>query len=130
MSALVSPLKSPVLFICQLGPGLNEPTAPADVTLVPSISQIAGVPSWPCQRMSLFTSSLKSPVPLICQLGPGLNEPAAPVDTTFVPSISQIAGMAVVALPEEIATAVRVEVAGALDMPARSRIGPDCAVER
>ena len=45
---------------------------------MPSISQIAGVPSSCCHRMSDLPSPLKSPVPLTCQLGPGLNEPTAP----------------------------------------------------
>jgi hypothetical protein len=55
----------------------------------PSISQIAGVPSLPCHKMSDLPSPLKSPLPSICQLGPGLNDPAAPIDTTCVPSIRQ-----------------------------------------
>ena len=77
----------------QLGPGLNEPAALLDNTLLPFINQIAGVPSLPCHRMSDLLSPLKSPVALICQLGPGLNEPAALADTTLVPSMSQIAGV-------------------------------------
>ena len=60
MSALLS--KSPAPLISQLGPGLNGPIAPANVTLVPSISQIAGVPSSFCHRMSASLSPLKSPV--------------------------------------------------------------------
>jgi hypothetical protein len=47
----------------QCDPGLNEPAALVDSTLVPSISQIAGVPSLPCQMMSDLPSPLKSPVP-------------------------------------------------------------------
>ena len=39
--------------------------------LVPFITQIAGVPSLFCQRMSALPSPLKSPVPATCQLGPG-----------------------------------------------------------
>ena len=60
------------MITCQSGPGLNEPAALTDRTLVPSISQIEGVPFWPCQMMSDLPSPLKSPVPLISQLGPGL----------------------------------------------------------
>ena len=45
---------------------------------MPFISQIAGVPSALCHRMSDLPSLLKSPVPLICQLGPGLRPTAAP----------------------------------------------------
>ena len=64
-----------------------------DTMLVPFISQIAGVPSLPCHRMSDLPSPLKSPLPLTCQLGPGLNEPAALTVTAVVPSISQIEGV-------------------------------------
>jgi hypothetical protein len=39
--------------------------------LVPFISQITGVPSSFCQRMSALPSPLKSPTPTACQLGPG-----------------------------------------------------------
>src|SRR5262245_30884085 len=51
------------------------------VALMPFISQIAGVPSLPCHRMSDLPSPSKSPVALICQLGPGLNGPTAPKAT-------------------------------------------------
>src|SRR5262245_4616975 len=64
-----------------------------DRTSVPSMSQIAGVPSLPCHRMSDLPSPLKSPVPLICQSGPGLNGPTAPTNVALVPSMSQIAGV-------------------------------------
>src|SRR5262249_50672002 len=67
--------------------------APLDSALSPSISQIAGVPSLFCHRMSALVSKLKSPVALICQVGPGLNDPAAPVDVAVKPCISQIAGV-------------------------------------
>ena len=60
---------------------------------MPSISQIAGVPSSFCHRMSDLPSPLKSPVPLICQLGPGLNRAGGAPVIAFVPSISQIAGV-------------------------------------
>jgi hypothetical protein len=74
------------MITCQSDPGLNEPAAPIDTTLVPSISQIAGVPFWPCHRMSDLPSPLKSPAPLISQLGPGLNGPTAPTEVLVVPS--------------------------------------------
>src|SRR6266850_295381 len=77
MSDLLSPLKSPVALMCQVGPGLNEPAGLLDSTVEPFISQIAGVPSSFCHRMSDLPSPLKSPLSLTCQLGPGLNEPAA-----------------------------------------------------
>ena len=57
--------------------------------LVPFISQIAGVPSLPCQRMSALPSPLKSPVPTTLQPGPGVVR--APAPTMLVPFISQIA---------------------------------------
>src|SRR5258705_4036268 len=78
---------------CQSGPGLNEPAVLTDRTLVPSISQIEGVPLLCCHRMSDLPSPLKSPVPLISQLGPGLNGPTAPTNVAWVPSISQTAGV-------------------------------------
>jgi hypothetical protein len=61
--------------MCQSVPGLNEPAALLDTKFIPFISQIAGVPSLPCHRMSGLPSPLKSPLPLTCQLGPGLNCP-------------------------------------------------------
>src|SRR5258705_401595 len=78
---------------CQSGPGLNEPAVLTDRTLVPSISQIEGVPLLCCHRMSDLPSPLKSPVPLISQLGPGLNGPTAPTNVASVPSISHIAAV-------------------------------------
>ena len=39
------------MITCQSDPGLNEPAAPIDTTSVPSMVQITGVPSWPCQMM-------------------------------------------------------------------------------
>jgi hypothetical protein len=39
--------RRPHAMTCQFDPGLNEPATLTDRTLVPSISQIAGVPSWP-----------------------------------------------------------------------------------
>src|SRR5262245_4005551 len=80
-------------MISQVGPGLNGPTGPTNVVLVPSISQIAGVPSSPCQMMSDLPSPLKSPVPLISQFGPGLNGPMAPTKVLLVPSISHAAAV-------------------------------------
>src|SRR5262245_40479731 len=78
-------------MMCQSVPGLNEPAAPNDITLLPSINQIAGVPSLPCHRMSDLPSPLKSATPLTCQLAPGLNGPTAPANVALAPSISQIA---------------------------------------
>ena len=89
---------------------------------MPSISQIAGVPSLPCHRMSDLPSPLKSPLPLICQLGPGLNEPAAPTATALRAVHQPDRRRAVAALPQDVGLAVAVEVAGALDLPARPRI--------
>ena len=74
-------------------PGLNGPTAPTNVALVPSIVQTAGVPSLPCHRMSERPSPLTSLAAPICQLGPGLKGPTAPTKVVVVPSISQIAGV-------------------------------------
>ena len=91
------------------------------VKLVPSIVQIAGVPSLPCHRMSDLPSPLTSLLPLICQLGPGLKGPTAP--TNGVGAVHQPdRGRAVAALPQDVGPAVAVEVAGALDLPARSWI--------
>ena len=56
--------------MCQSVPGLDEPAALTLNVWVPSISQIAGVPSLFCHRMSDLPSPLKSPVPLTCQLVP------------------------------------------------------------
>src|SRR6267142_2651209 len=95
MSLLLSPLKSPVPLICQpaSAPEGNGPTAPTHVDCAPSMSQMAGVPSSPCHRMSDLPSPLKSPVALICQLGPGLPEPATLLDNRLPPFISQIEGV-------------------------------------
>src|SRR4051812_47140651 len=95
MSDLPSPLKSPLPLICQpaSAPEGNGPTAPTHVDCAPFISQMAGVPSSPCHRMSDLPSPLKSPLPLICQLGPGLPEPAALLDNRLPPFISQIEGV-------------------------------------
>src|SRR6478735_6035265 len=81
------------MIMCQSDPGLNEPAVAIDTTLVPSMVQMAGVPSSFCHRMSDLPSPLKSPVPLISQLGPGLNGPIAPTNVALVPSISQSAGV-------------------------------------
>jgi len=91
MSDLPSPLKSPVPSMCQVGPGLNGPTAPTNVVLGPSINHIEAVPLSPCQMMSALPSPSKSPLPLTCQVGPGLNEPAAVTVVAVVPSISHAA---------------------------------------
>ena len=61
----------------------------------PFISQMPGVPSSFCHRMSDLPSSLKSPSPLTCQLGPGLYGhgpfgPAAPTVMAVKPFIRQI----------------------------------------
>src|SRR6266850_4504092 len=81
------------MMTCQSAPGLNEPAAPIDTTLVPSMVQMTGVPSSFCHRMSDLLSPLKSPVPSMCQLGPGLNGPTAPANVALVPSISQTAAV-------------------------------------
>ncbi len=57
MSDLPSKSKSASPLTCQLGPGLDGhgplgPAAPTDVAVKPFISQIAGVPSLFCHRMS------------------------------------------------------------------------------
>ena len=46
--------------MCQAGPGLNGPTAPTKVLLVPSMSHTATVPLLLCHRMSDLLSLLKS----------------------------------------------------------------------
>jgi hypothetical protein len=48
-------------MMCESVPGLDEPAAFVDMKLVPFISQIAGLPSLPCHRMSDLPSPLKSP---------------------------------------------------------------------
>ena len=90
MSALPSPLKSPVPATCQPSPGFAR--APPPMKLVPFISQIARcVSSSVCQRMSALPSPLKSPVPATCQVGrPG---PAVAPPMKLVPFITQIAGV-------------------------------------
>ena len=106
---------------CQSCPGLNEPAAPPERKFMPSMNQIAGVPSSCCQRMSDLPSPLKSPVPLTCQLGPGLNGPTAP--TVRLHAVHQPDRWRPIAvLPQDVGLAVAVEVAGALDLPARPRI--------
>src|SRR6476646_9297311 len=86
MSLLLSPLKSPLPLMCQpaRAPEANGPTAPTHVDCAPFMSQIAGVPSSPCHRMSLLPSPLKSPVPITCQDGPGFGPTAEP-NARFVP---------------------------------------------
>jgi hypothetical protein len=59
---------------------------------------------------------------ITCQSDPGLNEPAAPIDTTSVPSMVQITGVPSSFCHRMSGLAVAVEVAGALDLPARPRI--------
>src|SRR6266566_239375 len=58
MSKRPSPLKSPVPFSCQLGPGL--PRLPPPITLVPFSSQIPASPVSFCHRTSDLPSPLKS----------------------------------------------------------------------
>ena len=114
MSDLPSPLKSPVPLICQLGPGIERADGTANVTLVPSISQIAAVPSSFCHRMSDLPSPLKSPVPLICQHRPGI-ERRRPHRRPWRWAVHQPhRGRAVIVLPEDVGLAVAVEVAGPL----------------
>ena len=60
---------------CQSLPGLNEPAAPPKMKFIPSISQIAGVPSLLCHRMSDLPSPLKSPVPSIVPARPWIERP-------------------------------------------------------
>ena len=88
MSLFTSSLKSPVPLICQLGPGLNAHGADA-VTLVPSISHIAGLPLSSCQRMSLLAVPVEVAGAVMCQVGPGLNEPTAPAAKRDVGAIHQ-----------------------------------------
>ena len=129
MSSLPSPLNSPVPLICQPGPGLNGPTAPTNVAVVPSISQIETVPSSPCQTMSDLPSPLKSPVPLMCQVGPGLMDRRH--RQTWRCAVHQPhRGSAIIALPDDVGLAVAVEVAGALDVPGRPRVRADGADKR
>src|SRR5436190_92685 len=99
---------------CQSVPGLDEPAAFVDMKLVPFISQIAGVPSLPCHRMSDLPSPSKSPVPLICQLGPRI-ERADRGDRQGIGAVHQPDRRGATAvLPEDVGLAVAVEVAGAL----------------
>src|SRR5262249_28653059 len=58
MSALLSPLKSPVPMTCQEEPGLDNPIWAIGV--VPFISQIAGIPLLFWNSRSLAPSPLKS----------------------------------------------------------------------
>ena len=91
---MASKLKSPVPLISQLGPGLNGPAAPANGTLLPFISQIAGIPLSFCHRMSDMPSPLKSPSSSMCQLGPGLNGPTGPANVALAwLCINQIMGV-------------------------------------
>ena len=53
-------------------PRIDGPAAPVDSAVKPFISQIAGVPSSFCHRMSDLPSPSKSPSSLTCQPGPGL----------------------------------------------------------
>ena len=91
MSDLPSLLKSPLSLTCQAGPGLM-PTGAAASTVRPFISQMPGVPSSFCHRMSAGPSKLKSPVPLMCQAGPGL-VPTGLTETAVRPFISQMPGV-------------------------------------
>ena len=93
MSALPSPLKSPVPDL-PARPRIDRAgRARWTARSVPFISQIAAVPSSFCHRMSALPSPLKSPVPLTCQLGPGLTSRRRLAGHTVVPFISQIAGV-------------------------------------
>jgi len=74
------------------------PTVLIAVAVRPFISQMPGVPSSFCHRMSALKSSLKSPSPLACQLGPGLDGhgafgPAGPTVTAVKPFMLQIPGV-------------------------------------
>src|ERR1700719_1427572 len=74
---------------CQDGGGAGNATAL--IIDVPFISQMAGVPSLFCHRMSPLPSPLKFPDPTICQDDGGPESVAMLV--TFVPFISQIWGV-------------------------------------
>ena len=77
MSDLLSPLKSPVPLMCQVGPGLNEPAALLASTVgavhQPDRGRAVCSPATGCRTCR---QALKSPVALICQVGPGLNKQA------------------------------------------------------
>jgi hypothetical protein len=83
-------------------------------------ARIAGVPSSFCQRMSALPSPLKSPMPATCQLGPGFRQTPAPNKAGTVHQPDR--GRPVIILPENVVVAVAIEVAGAYDLPARSRV--------
>ena len=69
--------------------------------LVPFISQIAGVPSSFCQRMSALPSPLKSPLPATCQVGRGV--PPPPPASNDAGAVHQPdRGRAVIILPENV----------------------------
>src|SRR5262249_40855776 len=86
MSLAPSPLKSPVIRICQ---GLNaDPGEPPPITVVPFKNQISTSPvNWLIQRMSVLPPPLKSPVPMASQARGA--EPGEPPPMTLAPSISQ-----------------------------------------
>src|SRR6266700_4043497 len=79
----------PSSLTCQVGPGLGS--RPPPITLVPFISQIAGVPSLFCQTMPAMLSPLKSLGPITYQEAPGLS--SSPPPMIEVPLSSQIAGV-------------------------------------
>ena len=120
-----SPLKSPVPLICHVGPGFNGPTAPTHVDCAPFMSQIAGVPSSPCHRMSDLPSPLKSPVPLICHVGPGFERAGGTHPCRLRTIHEPDRRGAVVALPQDVALVVAVEVAGVDHVPGRAGIRTD-----
>ena len=96
---------------------------------MPSISQIAAVPSSFCQRMSDLPSPLKSPVPSTCQLGARRWADGAAADqagAVHQPDRRR----AVVVLPQDVGLAVAVEVAGAARRASRARIVPNAARRR
>ena len=88
--------------------------------LAPFISQIAGVPSSFCQRMSALPSPLKSPVARDVPARSRVRQTPASNEAGAVHQPDR--GRAVAVLPENVGLAVAVEVAGPRDVPARSRV--------
>src|SRR2546423_69665 len=83
-------IQLPLPRACQHDPGLDS--ADPEISVLPFISQTAGVPSLFCQRMSAWASALKSPAPTACQAEPGLNPATAP-EETLVPFMNQSTGV-------------------------------------
>ena len=122
MSALPSPLKSPMPLICQ-----SEPTwagAPLEGRIVvPSINQMEVHPvEVCCQRMSALPSPLKSPMPLICQSEPTWAGAPLERDSCSVhnPDVGPPSGGL---LPEDVCLTISIEVTNAFDPPVRADLG-------